>query len=270
MSSAKQLVKRASAMVDRVVPPKPGITVLIYHRVGGGSDSAVDLPADVFEAQLEHLVSNHRVLSLGDAVDELAAPAGTTIEPAVVLTFDDGTADFTDVTVPLLARYGVPATLYAATSFIDDGRPFPWGAPPTSWSALRDACTTGLVTVGSHTHTHRLLDRLPTPEVIDDLDRSIDLIGASLGAVPEHFAYPKAVPPSPAAEIEVRRRFRSATLAGGRVNRPGAVDLFRIGRTPIQTSDSLEQFAAKAAGGFRLEGALRAGLASARYRQAAT
>jgi peptidoglycan/xylan/chitin deacetylase (PgdA/CDA1 family) len=266
MSAVKQLVKRASITVDRVVPPKPGITVLIYHRVGGGSDSAVDLPAATFEAHLEHLRRHHRVLTLDAAVDELSAPSADPVEPAVVLTFDDGTADFTDVAVPLLARHEIPATLYAATSFIDEGVPFPWGAPPTSWSALRDACSTGFVTVGSHTHTHRLLDRLPAADAADDLDRSIELIGAEVGRAPEHFAYPKAVPPSPPVEIEVRRRFRSATLAGGKVNCPGRVDLLRIGRTPIQTTDTPEQFAAKACGGFRLEGSARAAVAAVRYR----
>jgi peptidoglycan/xylan/chitin deacetylase (PgdA/CDA1 family) len=266
MSTVKQFVKRASVAVDRVVPPKPGITVLIYHRVGGGSDSTVDLPPAAFEAQLEYLREHHRVLTLDAAVDELSTLSAGPIEPAVVLTFDDGTSDFTDVAVPLLARYEVPATLYAATSFIDEGAAFPWGAPPTSWEALRDACATGFVTVGSHTHTHRLLDRLPPTEAADDLDRSIDLIGAELGRTPVHFAYPKAVPPSPPAEIEVRRRFRSATLAGGKVNRPGRVDLLRIGRTPVQTTDTPEQFAAKAAGGFRLEGAARAAVAAIRYR----
>lgn len=271
MSGLKAAVKTISGAVDRVVPPPAGITILIYHRVGGGSDSDVDLAPDVFADQLRHLTEHHRVLSLDDAVAELAdGRADGDPRPGVVLTFDDGTADFTDVTVPLLVEHGVPATLYAATAFIDRGEDFPWGAPPTSWSALRDACSTGLITVGSHTHEHRLLDRMPADELAADLDRSIELIGEAVGAVPRHFAYPKAVPPSPPAEIEVRRRFTSAALAGGRVNRPGRCDLARLGRTPVQASDSPDQFAAKAAGGLRLEGALRGAIASVRYRGSTT
>ena len=60
---------------------------------------------------------------------------------AVVLTFDDGTADFCDLVVPALVDAGVPATLYAATHFIDTGTEFPWGAPPASWAGLRDAAS---------------------------------------------------------------------------------------------------------------------------------
>lgn len=286
MTTLSSAVKRASVLADRVAPPPPGLTVLIYHRVGGGSDSAVDLDVDVFERQLEHLAEHHRVVSLDDAVAELrsgvadgwASTPATTPETddqtsdegrrGVVLTFDDGTSDFTDTVVPALERHGLPATLYAATEFIDEETDFPWGAPPASWAALRDSLTTGVVTVGSHTHSHWLLDRLD-PDALDaDLDRSIALIGDQLGAAPAHFAYPKAIPGSPAAEIAVRRRFDSAALAGSRVNRPGATDLHRIWRTPIQRSDDPALFAAKAAGGLRLEGELRALLVRARSRGA--
>ncbi|HEY4334122.1 MAG TPA: polysaccharide deacetylase family protein [Ilumatobacteraceae bacterium] len=272
----KQLVKRASVVTDSVVHPPVGITVLIYHRVGGGSPSAVDLDADTFDAQLAHLAAHHRVITLEAALAELALPSGFGTEgaraqstgPAVVITFDDGTADFCDVAVPILVRHALPATLYVATKFIDEVSAFPWGAPPTSWLALRDAASTGLVAIGSHTHSHWLLDRLDARTIDDDLDRSIDLIGTHIGVPPRDFAYPKAVPGSPVAEIAVRRRFRSASLATSRVNRPGHADAHRLWRTPIQRDDNAELFAAKAGGGLRLEGELRALAARVRYRRA--
>ena len=134
--SLRALVKRAAVVSDRLLPPPAGVVVLIYHRVGGGSASEVDLDPAMFDAHLAHLAEHRRVLPLADAVDALAG--GQPVE-GVVLTFDDGTADFTDVVVPALVRHGLPATLYAATRFIDEGSEFPWGAPPTSWAALRDA-----------------------------------------------------------------------------------------------------------------------------------
>ena len=267
MTLLKAAVTRASGLVDRVAPPPAGITILIYHRVGGGSTSAVDLDPALFDEQLAMLASDFRVITLGAAIDELAKPAREH-QPGVVLTFDDGTVDFTEVAVPLLVRHGLPATLYAATEFIDAGDDFPWGAPPTSWAALRDARSTGLIEVGSHTHSHRLLDRLDASTVADDLQRSIDLIENNVGACPLDFGYPKAVAGSPAAEIEVRRRFRSAALASNRVNRAGHADVHRLGRTPIQTSDTGSLFRAKAGGGMRLEGQLRSAAARLRYRRA--
>jgi peptidoglycan/xylan/chitin deacetylase (PgdA/CDA1 family) len=275
-------MKQVLALGDRVLEPAPGVTVLIYHRVGGGSGSEVDLDLDTFHAQLEHLRDHHTVVSLDAAVAVLtssSAQAGST-DSAVVLTFDDGTDDFCDHVVPALAEYQLPATLYAATHFIDSGETFPWGAPPASWAGLADAASTGLVTIGSHTHTHVLLDRAdagksadpadPTsPSMIgDELDRSIELIGEHIGSPPAHFAYPKALPGSEAAEAEVRRRFTTAALARSRVNRPGHTDLHRLWRTPIQRSDGHDFFVAKAAGGLRLEGELRNLVAKVKYRGA--
>ena len=91
-------------------------------------------------------------------------------------------------------------------SFPDDGTPL-------SWSAFGDAVSTGLVDVGSHTDRHVLLDRLPVPEIDDELDRSIELIGAGLGLKPAHFAYPKAVLGSPAARCGDPR---TLCVSGGR------------------------------------------------------
>ena len=259
----RSLVRWTAAGLDRVVPPAEGITVLIYHRVGGKSGSAVDLDADVFDHQMSSLSAGGRVMSLQQAVDALAQDR---VCDGVVVTFDDGTADFCEVAVPILQRHGISATLYAATDFIDRGQPFPWGAPPASWAALRDAVSTGFVSVESHTHTHRLLNRVDAREAAWELDASIDSIGSHIGVAPQHFAYPKAVPGNPVAEIAVRSRFVSASLAGSKANRPGA-DLCRLWRTPVQHSDTPEIFAMKARGGMRLEGVVRAATARVRYRE---
>jgi peptidoglycan/xylan/chitin deacetylase (PgdA/CDA1 family) len=268
-------VKQALALGDRVVKPAPGITVLIYHRVGGGSGGEVDLDVGAFRSQLEHLREHHTVVSLDTAAEQLRSANGDEAPSAtsstVVITFDDGTDDFCDHVVPALVDYEIPATLYAATHFIDSGEQFPWGAPPASWKGLRDAAGTGLVTIGSHTHTHALLDRVDPADpsrIGDELDRSIELIGEHIGTAPAHFAYPKALPGSAAAEAEVRRRFTTAALARSRVNRPGHTDLHRLWRTPIQRSDGHDFFVAKAAGGLRLEGELRNLVAKVKYRGA--
>lgn len=252
---------RASLLVDRIRPPVPGITVLIYHRVGGGSSSAVDLQPAEFADQLQHLAERHRVITLDAALRQLADGDAT---PAVVITVDDGTADFTDCVVPALVAAGLPATLYAATSFIERGEAFPWGAQPSSWAALADAVSTGLITVESHSHTHPHFSQLDGPAAADELRRAAECIAAGVGRAPQHFAYPRAVPPSPAAEIEVRSRHRSAALAGNGANTPHGFDPHRLRRTPVRAGESIELFAARAGGGMRVEGALRAALARRR------
>jgi peptidoglycan/xylan/chitin deacetylase (PgdA/CDA1 family) len=265
VQAVRQLVKVAASAPDVVRRPPPGLVVLIYHRVGRRTDGEVDLPADLFERQIRFVAERCRVVTLDEGLDLVATPRSDA-DAVVAVTFDDGTADFADVALPVLAAHAVPVTLYVATAFVDEGRPFPGGAHPASWSALRDARASGLVEIGSHTHSHALLDRLPGSEAAIELDRSIDLIATNVGVTPRHFAYPKALPGTSSAEHEVRSRFRSAALAGTRANPFGATDPHRLTRSPIQLSDGMRWFTRKVHGGMWVEDALRRSVHRRRYR----
>jgi hypothetical protein len=102
-------------------------------------------------------------------------------------------------------------------------------------------------------------------DIDDELDRSIGLIGDRLDRRAVDFAYPKAVPGSPYATRAVLARFRSAALAGTRVNAYGHSDPYRLARSPIQVSDGMSFFARKVAGGMALEDGLRRAVNRFRY-----
>ena len=269
MAAVHSLLKAVASGVDVVRRPPPGLVVLIYHRVGRTSAIEVDLPAGLFDEQMAYLARECRVVTLAEGL-RLVTAASSGASPAVAVTFDDGTADFADVAVPILERYRVPATLYVATRFIEEQRPFPNDGTPLSWAALRDAQSTGVVDVGSHTHTHALLDRVSATEAATELDRSIGLIGERLGAPPQDFAYPKAVLGSQAAQEAVRDRFRSAAVAGTRPNPFGATDPYRVTRSPVQVRDGMRWFMRKAQGGLWAEDRVRAVIDRRRYRGATT
>lgn len=270
-AAARGAVKGAAAAADMVRRPAPGVTILIYHRVGAGTGGQMDLSPAVFDEQLAWLAADRRVLTLDGALDELAAPDGIdrpdgrAVRPGVVLTFDDGTADWVEEVLPALERHRVPATFYVATAFVDGSEPMPGDGRPISWAGLRELAASDLVTIGSHTHRHRLLDRLPRDAVADELGRSVGLLADGAGVSARHFAYPKAVAGSPAAEEEVRRRFRSAVLAGTRANIAGA-DPHRLSRSPVQAADGRAWFRRKAAGGLGAEDDLRRLVNRVRYR----
>ena len=263
--NARRVVRSAAAVADRLLPTPEGLVVLIYHRVGGDSDSAVDLPTDTFRAQMELLAQWGTVLPLHQAVGALRRGDRPT---GVVITFDDGAADFCTTAVPIMRNLQLPSTLYLVTSAPDTGS-LPWGVPAASWGALREATADGLVDVQSHTHRHTLLHHTTATAAADELDRSIDAISQQLGAAPVHFAYPKAVPGNRAARAAVAARFQSAALAGHRVN-TAASQLQRLGRVPISRGDSTSTFAVKAGGGLRVEGIARHLYGRVRYRSSVT
>ena len=201
--------------------PRRGIVVLIYHCVGRGSGLELDLPVDRFDEQMAWLAAEQRVVSLDQALDALAVPELPERDP-IVVTFDDGPADFADAALPVLVRYQIPVTMYLATAFLDEQQAFPYGAPPMSWAAVADTVATGLVTVGSHTHTHALPDRLPQEQVDEELARSTSAIEDHLGVTPQHLAYPKSVAPSGGGRPRSERR-SSPPLAGTRPNLYGRI-----------------------------------------------
>jgi peptidoglycan/xylan/chitin deacetylase (PgdA/CDA1 family) len=252
----RTLLKVAAATADTARQPPAGLVILIYHRVGRRTPIEVDLPLGLFKEQVRFLAEQRRVVTLNQGLREIASSEGAQ-DSMVAVTFDDGTADFGDLALPVLTQHRVPVTLFLATRFIEEGVRFPAGGVPLSWNSVADALSTGLVEIGSHTHGHALLDRIPIDRVYDELDRSVQLIGDRLGRTTSHFAYPKAVLGSPAAELAVRDRFRSASLAGTRPNPFGTTDPYRLARSPVQVSDGLRWFARKAVGGLRLEDSLR-------------
>lgn len=258
-------LKVAAAGADLLRRVPSGVVVLIYHRVGGLTRSAVDLQTDLFEQQVEELAAAGRIVSIDDAVELLDGITAVDGPPKVVLTFDDGTADWVEGVLPVLERHRAPATFYVATDFVEQGRSFPNDGRPISWSGLAGLVASGLATIGSHTHTHALLDRANGRDTARELDLSVGLLSDRLGVACDHFAYPKALPGAPAAEAEVRARFRTAALAGSRVNRFGGTDLHRLARTPIQVSDGMRWFRRKADGGLRLEDIARAAIDRRRY-----
>ena len=238
----RERVKRGLAVVPGGTPR--GASLLIYHRVGGGSRDELDVGVDQFRAQVEAL-ADQRVVSLDEAADGVEAGDG---QHRVVLTFDDGFADVYDNAWPLLRERGLPFTVYLTTAYV--GGAMRWegstakeqGAPGLTWDQLREMVDSGLCTVGNHTHTHVRPEEL----TVDELDRCSELVERELGVVPRHFAYTWGVP-VPALATELRDRFRtSATGSLGR-NLPG-IDPVEWHRVPVRRTDPIQFFEAKLRG----------------------
>ena len=89
---------------------EPGLFVLVYHRVGAGMGREMDLPTDLFEAQLRYLGERFEPVPLADGLGRLAA--GETLRrDLVAVTFDDGYKEVYAEAWPVLREAGIPATI---------------------------------------------------------------------------------------------------------------------------------------------------------------
>ena len=222
---------------------RPGVIILGYHRVGGGSAAQLDLPSALFEWQMEYLKRNHVVVSLDDVV-QIARGTASYPHDVVVITFDDGYEDVYRHAFPVLAKYNLPATIYLTSSYVETGRAFPPEAPsnglgrgrPLTWRQAREMQGSGLVTFGAHTHTHPNLAALAAAQVNWEIATANQLIAERLGCAPVHFAYPWGRT-SDAVKAVVTRAYRTSVLGGTRKNLYGRIDLNALLRVPIQRSD---------------------------------
>jgi hypothetical protein len=253
----RQIVKVSAEAVDRFRSPPPGLVVLSYHRVGRREPIENDLPTNLFLTQMDFLAESKPPVTLESGLRRVRAGNPSSTGAGVTVTFDDGTVDFVDTALPLLVERNVPAVLYVATAFVEEQREFPDAGRPLTWAGLREAQSTGLVTIGSHTHDHALLDRLDAKAAEAQIDRSVGLIQDRLGVDPRHFAYPKFLLGSREAQAIVRAQFSSAALGGTRPNRFAESDPFRLARSPVLASDGMHWFKAKVQGGLALEDSLR-------------
>lgn len=226
-----------------------GLSLLIYHRVGAGTQDELDVPLNAFRAQLD-AVAGHDIVSLDLALDRL--DQGVT-DPSVVLTFDDGFADVYHNAWPLLRERRMPFTVYLASAYMGERMVWegstaqgPHGQGMT-WAQLEEMIGSGLCTIGNHTHTHVRPDYLTAEE----LDRCSDTVERHLGVRPGHFTYPWGVP-VPAMEGALAARFRSSSTGVLGRNVPDT-DRQRLRRIPVRQSDPLPFFEAKLIGDLRAE-----------------
>ena len=238
------LVKRALATLGGGRSAE-GATLLIYHRVDGGTSNELDLDPASFGAQLD-LLEEHEVIHLDEALDRLETGDR---RPSFVLTFDDGFADVYANAWPLLRDRKIPFTIYLATAYM--GEVMVWeGATATgepgrglTWDQLREMVASGLCTIGNHTHNH------VRPEALteEELDLCTARIEAELGVTPRHFTYPWGIP-VPEMEDAMRARFRSASTGNLGRNTSGT-NLMELHRVPVRRTDPPAFFSAKLQGG---------------------
>lgn len=98
------------------------LSILIFHRVLQERDPLFPEEVDIlrFDQIMSWVSSWFNVLPLDEAVQRLktsSLPAR-----AAAITFDDGYADNLLNAVPILKKYGLSATFFIATGFLDGGR----------------------------------------------------------------------------------------------------------------------------------------------------
>ena len=189
------------------------VPVLLYHSVSDNPSPAIAsfaLAPEAFARQLDAVVASGRsALTVSQYANALAA--GALPEYPVVITFDDGYADFLESALPELIRRGIPSTLYVTTGFLE-GRNGTANRPRDRmlrWSQLPELVASG-VEIGGHSHSHLQLDTLSRARAREEVLRCKTLLEDELAGEVATFAYPHGYS-GPAVRSLVREAgYRSA------------------------------------------------------------
>jgi peptidoglycan/xylan/chitin deacetylase (PgdA/CDA1 family) len=250
-------LRRAVAALTRFARPRahgPLVRILTYHRVNDTHPrDRLTVHPDSFAAQMEELRASWAVLSLDDAVSALRGERPIPAR-AVAITFDDGYRDNFTFAVPVLERFGFPATFFIATGYIgtsttldryhaccaEDGM--------LDWDQVGEMRARGHA-IGGHGREHLELARLSPAAARAEIDGCRDDIARRLGTPASLFCYPRG-----SETPEVRRAVASSGFLAACTVEPGGNaaggDLLGLRRTEVSGDDEIADFRLKLEGQF--------------------
>ena len=200
----------------------------MYHAVlplQASESARGTVPLAIFREQIAWLAKRgYRSLSLDDAAAALRGDDAFRRGRFVVITFDDGYRCVVEHAVPVLAEFGMSATMFVVTAAVDTttdwyvqggGRPF----EHASWAELERAAARGFA-IGSHTVNHRSLVDASEAVVADELGTSRETLEKRFGHC-RHFAYPFGAHRDATIEAVRRAGYTTACTTESGLNRRG-------------------------------------------------
>jgi peptidoglycan/xylan/chitin deacetylase (PgdA/CDA1 family) len=206
--------------------------ILTYHSISEG-DSPLQIAPSLFVEQMEWLHINVQVTSLTEVVSALTKHKPLP-ERTVVLTFDDGFADFYSSAAPVLRKLKLPATLFVLGGLCGKTSDGPgeetagiMKGPLLDWPQVVELAQQGFE-FGAHSMSHPVLPDLPAEKAKHEIADSQAELRQRIGQPVDFFAYPFGRW-SPAVRAVVQEHYRGACSTGAGVVQPDA-DPFALPR----------------------------------------
>jgi peptidoglycan/xylan/chitin deacetylase (PgdA/CDA1 family) len=228
-----------------------GIPILLYHSISQEASLRFKkwtVTPELFAAHMAYLYelgyTPITVTKLATAMtnNNLSIP-----DRAVVITFDDGFADFFTGALPVLKRYGFSATLYIAIGFVGGtsswlSREAEGNRPMLTWDQIAEISTSG-VECGTHSLNHVQLDTVPFSTAYDEISRSKSILEHYLDKQVSSFSYPHGYNCPVVRRLVQQAGFTSAC---GVKNMMSSMDddTFALARIIVATDTNVKSFGA--------------------------
>ena len=234
---------------------KKKVPILMYHSISQYAKRRFKQFVVSPALFADHMAYLHRhsytPITVSQFVRDRAQEKTALPKRPVVLTFDDGFADFFTEVLPVLQRYSFPATLYVPTMFINGTSRWlqmegEGTRPMITWEQLSEIAASG-IECGSHSHSHPQLDVLPPHVARNEIVLSKELLEQHLGREVVSFAYPFGY-----HTASVRRQVKEAGYASACAVKfemcSESTDHFALTRFIVKSETCTDTFAALLSG----------------------
>jgi peptidoglycan/xylan/chitin deacetylase (PgdA/CDA1 family) len=218
------------------------VPILMYHYISIPPEDAdeyrldLSVTPDNFRTQLTYLAENgYNTIDFYDL--SLAIVNKRELPPnPIIITMDDGYRDNYENAYPILQAFGMKATIFIVTEFIDSGNP-----NYLTWEMVEEMSANG-IRFEVHSRTHPDLRDRERDFLIWEILGPQETIAAHIGYTPRYFAYPGGRYDQDVIDILAELDFWAAvTTVPGKWH--GYNDRFEWTRMRIRNTTAIPEFA---------------------------
>ena len=158
-----------------------GIIGLMYHRFDENKYPSTNIKSEIFINHIEE-INNEKIDFISFSQFERTIENGIN-KNYILLTIDDAFESFFVNAWPILKNKKIPFILFVSTREVGKNGYM-------TWDQIREIKSSGLATIGNHSHSHDYLIDWNIDEIKSDLVTSINIFKKEIGHSPNLFSYP--------------------------------------------------------------------------------
>lgn len=220
--------------------PKNRLTILMYHQVKKETDEDLTVSLENLEKQFQYLRKKNYKSKFFSELNTLG-------KKSIILTFDDGYKNNFDYLPSLLKKYGLKATIFIPTKFIQEGYE---NSEMMSFEDIRNLDKT-YFEIALHSHNHQNFRNIPVDFLENDLKTNMQILDRENIGYSKVLAYPYGKYPK--ENVEKMKVFsvlknlgiEFAVRIGNKVNYFPTQKPYELCRIDIKGKDSIIKFKLK-------------------------